>query len=64
MDCTCAVPDVPGLQTHGSAAQREAVGPFSTAPSPGLQQLLRVVVSDVENKERLSWMMKTSGLRL
>lgn len=32
---TCAVPDVPGLKAHSSAAQGETVSPLSTAPPPG-----------------------------
>lgn len=47
---TCWVPDVPSLQPQRSAAQSEAVGPFPTAPPPGLQQFLRVIVPEKKRK--------------
>ena len=43
---TCTVPDIPGLQANGSAAQCEAVGPLSTATSSGFKQLFWVVVPE------------------
>lgn len=47
---TRAVPDVSGLQSQRPAAQREAVGPLPTAPPPGLEKLLRIIVPGVDRE--------------